>query len=195
LEQWFSSFAEPNVWLATHCTEAHRAAHPAHPDMTALEHEQAHLMPMPAPFDGYIEPPTRVSSRCLMTAARNRYSVPCAWAGHRASVRLYPARVIVVAEQQVVAEHPRATDRDYVVYDWQHYVPLVERKPGALRNGAPFRGDAGLVEAVEPCPAVSSGQTASWPRCWAPSRSMAWTRCWWRSSWCWSPVGPAPSMC
>jgi hypothetical protein len=29
-------------------------------------------------------------------------------------------------------------DRDHVVYDWQHYLPLVERKPGALRNGAPF---------------------------------------------------------
>ena len=23
-------------------------------------------------------------------------------------------------------------------YDWQHYVPLLQRKPGALRNGAPF---------------------------------------------------------
>lgn len=23
-------------------------------------------------------------------------------------------------------------------YDWQHYIPLVQRKPGALRNGAPF---------------------------------------------------------
>ncbi len=29
-------------------------------------------------------------------------------------------------------------DRDQVVYDWQHYLPLIERKPGALRNGAPF---------------------------------------------------------
>ena len=25
-----------------------------------------------------------------------------------------------------------------VSYDWQHYLPLIERKPGALRNGAPF---------------------------------------------------------
>jgi hypothetical protein len=25
-----------------------------------------------------------------------------------------------------------------VSYDWQHYIPLVERKPGVLRNGAPF---------------------------------------------------------
>jgi hypothetical protein len=25
-----------------------------------------------------------------------------------------------------------------VCYDWQHYIPLLQRKPGALRNGAPF---------------------------------------------------------
>ena len=29
-------------------------------------------------------------------------------------------------------------DRDQIRYDWQHYIPLIERKPGALRNGAPF---------------------------------------------------------
>jgi hypothetical protein len=59
-------------------------------------------------------------------------------AGHRVSVRLYPERVVIVADQQVVADHARAVDRDHVIYDWQHYVPLIERKPGALRNGAPF---------------------------------------------------------
>jgi hypothetical protein len=26
----------------------------------------------------------------------------------------------------------------HVCYDWQHYIALVQRKPGALRNGAPF---------------------------------------------------------
>ena len=30
------------------------------------------------------------------------------------------------------------TERDQIAYDWQHYIPLVGRKPGALRNGAPF---------------------------------------------------------
>jgi hypothetical protein len=95
-------------------------------------------MPLPTPFDGYVESQARVSSTCLVTIARNRYSVPCALAGHRVSLRLYPERVVVVADQQVVAEHPRATDRDHVVYDWQHYIPLIQRKPGALRNGAPF---------------------------------------------------------
>jgi hypothetical protein len=95
---------------------------------------------MPSPFDGYIEVTARVSSTCLVTVRRNRYSVPCHLAGHRVSVRLYPERVVVYAEQQAVADHRRALDRDQVVYDWLHYVPLIGRKPGALRNGAPFGG-------------------------------------------------------
>ena len=37
-----------------------------------------------------------------------------------------------------VASHDRLTERDHIRYDWQHYIPLVARKPGALRNGAPF---------------------------------------------------------
>jgi hypothetical protein len=38
----------------------------------------------------------------------------------------------------LVASHERLTERDQIHYDWQHYIPLVQRKPGALRNGAPF---------------------------------------------------------
>jgi len=137
----FGSFAELNVWLATQCLAARAEPHPDFPGITiqdAWEHEQPLLMPLPTPFDGYVESQARVSSTCLVTIARNRYSVPCALAGHRVSLRLYPERVVVVADQQVVAEHPRSSDRDQVVYDWQHYIPLIQRKPGALRNGAPF---------------------------------------------------------
>ena len=141
LQERFGSFAELNAWLATQCLAAWDAPHPDLPGVTirdAWTQERAHLMPMPTPFDGYVEVPARVSSTSLVSVARNRYSVPCAWAGHRVSVRLYPDRVVIVAEPGVVAEHARAVDRDHVVYDWQHYLPLVERKPGALRNGAPF---------------------------------------------------------
>src|SRR5436190_4569841 len=55
LDQRFGSFAELNVFLAQQCVDARAAAHPEFPGMSlaeALEHEQAHLMPMPAPFDG-----------------------------------------------------------------------------------------------------------------------------------------------
>ena len=103
-----------------------------------LELELPHLMPMPEPFDGYVEAPGRVSSTCLVSVARNRYSVPCELAGHMVSTRLYPTRVVVVAGDTVVARHERLSNRGETRYDWQHYIPLVQRKPGVLRNGAPF---------------------------------------------------------
>jgi hypothetical protein len=103
-----------------------------------LEQERIAMMPMPTPFDGYVEKSVRVSSTCLVRVQRNRYSVPCELAGQRVSTRLYPSRVSIVSDDAVVAQHDRLTERGQVRYDWQHYIPLVERKPGALRNGAPF---------------------------------------------------------
>jgi hypothetical protein len=44
----------------------------------------------------------------------------------------------VVANDSVVASHERLRDEGQTGYDWQHYIALVQRKPGALRNGAPF---------------------------------------------------------
>ncbi len=39
----------------------------------------------------------------------------------------------------VVGEHRRCFGRDQTIYDPWHYVPVLARKPGALRNGAPFK--------------------------------------------------------
>ena len=103
-----------------------------------LEHEQTSLMPMPTPFDGYVETLGRVSSTCLVTVARNRYSVPCEQAGAMVEIRLYPQHIEILAQEKKIARHTRLFDRDQTCYDWQHYLPLLERKPGALRNGAPF---------------------------------------------------------
>jgi hypothetical protein len=54
------------------------------------------------------------------------------------STRLYPGKVVVVADDKKVASHERLSDRGQTRDDWRHYIPLIERKPGALRNGAPF---------------------------------------------------------
>jgi transposase len=141
-EQRFGSFAELNAWLATRCRALwEELRHPEHEQFTVaemLEHEREHLMPMPAPFDGYVEQPARVSSTCLVTVARNRYSVPCELVGQMVSTRLYPDAVVVVAGDDMVARHERLSDQGHARYDWQHYIPLLQRKPGALRNGAPF---------------------------------------------------------
>lgn len=141
-QQCFVSFAELNVWLEARCrTLWAELPWPEGSSMTvreALDIEQSHLMPMPGVFDGYIEVVARVSSTCLVTVKRNRYSVPCRWANRRVSVRLYPERLDLYADDALVASHVRLFDRDQVSYDWLHYIPILERKPGALRNGAPF---------------------------------------------------------
>jgi hypothetical protein len=103
-----------------------------------LEQERVEMMPVPTLFDGYVENLSRVSSTCLITVHRNRYSVPCELVGQMVSTRLYPTQICVVSGDAVVTSHDRLTERDHIRYDWQHYIPLVERKPGALRNGAPF---------------------------------------------------------
>ena len=103
-----------------------------------LDHERPSLMPMVAAFDGYVETLGKVSSTCLVSFDRNRYSVPCELVGQMVSVRIYPERIEIVAHDAVVASHERCFERNQTRYDWQHYMPLIERKPGALRNGAPF---------------------------------------------------------
>jgi transposase len=138
----WGSFEELNAWLGQRCRELwQEVRHPEHEAFSLaemLEHESTHLMPMTAPFDGYVEKPARVSSTCLVSVARNRYSVPCELAGQMVSTRLYPTRVKVVAGEAIIADHERLNDEGRTQYDWQHYVPLLQRKPGALRNGAPF---------------------------------------------------------
>lgn len=138
----FGNFIELNTWLGQRCRAVwDEVRHPEYAQFSVaevLEHEKAHLMPMTAPFDGYIEKPAMVSSTCLVSVARNRYSVPCEWFGQMVCTRLYPGTVVVVADDQVVARHERLSNSSETRYDWQHYVPLLQRKPGALRNGAPF---------------------------------------------------------
>jgi transposase len=140
----WSSLEELNAWLAERCRQLWtELRHPDHRQFTVaemLELEREQMMPMTTPFDGYVEKPARVSSTCLVSVARNRYSVPCELVDQMVSTRLYPTRVVVVAGDAVVADHQRQSDKGKVRYDWRHYIPLVQRKPGALRNGSRCNG-------------------------------------------------------
>mmetsp|Transcript_21063 Transcript_21063/g.81609 ORF Transcript_21063/g.81609 Transcript_21063/m.81609 type:complete len:500 (-) Transcript_21063:3709-5208(-) len=141
--QRFGSFTELNAWLAERCralwSELRHPEHSAFSVAEMLEHERANLLPVAQPFDGYVERMARVSSTCLVSVARNRYSVPCEWVGQMVSTRLYPGQVVIVADDGVMARHERLSNKGETRYDWQHYIPLVQSKPGALRNGAPFK--------------------------------------------------------
>jgi transposase len=142
----FATLDALNVWLEQRCVALwHEMAHPQQPGRTVAEvwqDEKAHLMPLPRPFDGFVEHTKRVSPTCLVHVDRNRYSVAASFANRPVSVRLYAERVVIAAEGQLIAEHSRVIERSHgpgrTVYDWRHYLSVLQRKPGALRNGAPF---------------------------------------------------------
>ena len=142
----FPSLAALNDWLEARCKEfwaqtPHGKMQGTIADLWAEEVRA--LMPASRPFDGFIEYTKRVTPTCLVHLERNRYSVPASFANRPVSLRVYPDRVVVAAEGMVICEHRRIIDRSHdqpgkTVYDWRHYLAVVQRKPGALRNGAPF---------------------------------------------------------
>ena len=145
----FKDLNELNQWLEQRCIALWQSTmHPEFKDRSIArvwEEECEELMAVPASFDGFVERSKRVSSTCLITFDNNRYSVPAAFANRPISLRVYADHLVIVAEAQVVAEHGRVFTRDHnqqgrTIYDWRHYLSVLQRKPGALRNGAPFKG-------------------------------------------------------
>ena len=143
----FKSLSELNTWLKARCIDLwQELPHPEDKRRTVYDYwlaERDSLMEVPSAFDGFVEFNKRVSSTCLITHEHNRYSVPASFANRPVSLRVYADRLVVVAEAQVIAIHDRIFSRDKsvtgkTIYDWRHYLSVVQRKPGALRNGAPF---------------------------------------------------------
>jgi len=138
-----SSLAELNAWLQDQCVAyAKRHQHPEFKDRTiwdVFQDERASLMELRGPFDGFVEKAVRASTTCLIMADHNRYSVDARAAGRMVLVRSHAERIVVLLEGVVVAEHVRQFRRNQIVYDPWHYLPVLMRKPGALRNGAPFK--------------------------------------------------------
>jgi len=130
-----------NAWLHLRCEELANRRHPDQQDRTIADvfaDEQIVLRPLGRPFDGYVEKTVRVRSTCLVQYDNNRYSVPSEHAGHHVSLRAYADRIVVVAGNEIIAEHKRYFTRNISYFEPWHYVPLLDRKPGALRDGAPF---------------------------------------------------------
>ena len=135
-----------NVWLEAQCiAQWAQIEHGVLPGTVADVHaaEVASLMPPGRPFDGFVEHTKRVSPTCLVSFERMRYSVPASFANRPVSLRIYPDRIVIAAEGQILCEHSRIIDRSHhtggrTIYDWRHYLAVIQRKPGALRNGAPF---------------------------------------------------------
>jgi hypothetical protein len=137
------SYNELNAWLLEQCiayARAHR--HPEVRDRTIwdqFEAERPSLVPYAGRFDGFHAVLASVSKTCLVRFDNNRYSVSAHAIGRPVEIRAYADRIELRQAGRTVGAHARCFGRDQTVFDPWHYVPVLARKPGALRNGAPFK--------------------------------------------------------
>lgn len=137
------SYDELNAWLLDRCIVWAKAQpHPDVRDKTIwqmFEAERPSLVPYAGPFDGFHATPVSPSKTCLVRFDNNKYSVMASAVGRPVEVRAYADRIELRQDGRVVGQHRRAFGRGETIYDPWRYVPVLARKPGALRNGAPFQ--------------------------------------------------------
>ncbi len=139
----FDSFDALNAYLERRCLERMDATLRGHDETIGqrMERDLDALLPLPpAPYDACDRQTGRVSSLSLVRYRTNDYSVPVAY-GHRdVIVRGYVERVVISCGSEIIASHPRSYERDDFICDPIHYLPLLERKTGALEQAAPLQG-------------------------------------------------------
>jgi len=137
------SLDELNEHLKERCVQwAKNQPHPEQKDKSVWEVYQAekpHLLPYRDAFNVCKLVSTRVSSYSLVNFDTNAYSVDCCYVGKAVELRIYAKRIVIYYGEKEIGSHIRHFGRHQRIYDPWHYVPVLERKPGALRNGAPFK--------------------------------------------------------
>ena len=138
----FESFGALNAFLEQRCLERMDAQLRGHTETIGqrMERDLDALLPLPpVAYDACDKQASRVSSLSLVRYRTNDYSVPVAY-GHRdVLVKGYVDQVVISCGTEIIARHPRSYERDDFVYDPIHYLPLLERKPGALDQAAPLQ--------------------------------------------------------
>jgi len=137
------SYAELNAYLLDRCVaHAQASTHPELKDKTVFEvfeSEREMLIGYRGPFDSFRAEVAAVSKTCLVRFDRNKYSVKAKAVGRPVDIHVYAEHIVIRQDGEIVGEHVRDFGRDRTIYDPWHYVPVLARKPGALRNGAPFK--------------------------------------------------------
>jgi len=141
--QRVKSYEELNAWLLDRCVAYAKAQpHPELRDQTiwdVFEAERTSLITYTGRFDGFHAVPASVSKTCLVRFDNNKYSVAARAVGRPVEIRAYADRIELRQDGKPVGEHRRCFGREQTIFDPWHYVPVLARKPGALRNGAPFK--------------------------------------------------------
>lgn len=120
--------------------QTHRVQRRQHPIKHAWDEEKKHLHPMPvANWDPSLTLPVLVHKDSTCIFQTNRYSVPVTLVGKDITLKASPFQVRFFSKGQEAAVHSRSYDKNQTFYQPEHYLPLLEMKPGAINNAAPLR--------------------------------------------------------
>jgi len=114
--------------------------------MWEKEQETLHPLP-PQPFEACRLKAGTVSKMSTVTFETNQYSVPCDYVGQRAWIKAFVDRVIVVAQNEVIATHDRCDGREQMILELDHYLDVLLRKPRAVRDARAMH-NADIPESV-----------------------------------------------
>jgi len=100
---------------------------------SAFAAEQPAMMALPAEmFDPARLLQARVDNRARVCVRQNYYSVPARYASRRLNVRLSAMKVEVLDGPRLVAAHERAAGKYAEVLVLDHYLEVLQYKPGAM---------------------------------------------------------------
>jgi transposase len=124
---------------ACQADEQRRIAGKPHTVGEAMQIEREHLLPLAA--EGFELAETsfpRVDSKGCVKVRTNCYSTPLK-PGTCPQAKLLPAYVEIWQERKCVARHERSFARYEQVLDLEHYLDVLEKKPGALAGSSALR--------------------------------------------------------
>ena len=139
----FPTWEAFNAWLEEQCRKRQRDRLRGESETIGerLQRDLAAMRPLPAsPYDACDQASAKVTAQSLVRYKTNDYSVPVAYGHHDVWVRGYVDEVVIGCRGEIIARHRRSWEREDVVFDPLHYLPLIEQKINALDQAAPLQG-------------------------------------------------------
>jgi transposase len=110
----------------------------AHTVGEALTIERDHLLPLPSEGSDLVEVSfAHLDGLRRVRVRTNAYSAPL-WPGTTVEIRLAAASVEIWHQGRCVARHARSYARHREILDLEHYLDVLEHKPGALAGSKPL---------------------------------------------------------
>ncbi|MGH9563712.1 MAG: IS21 family transposase [Terracidiphilus sp.] len=136
-----ASLSALNEWLLTGCLANRNRTVSGHNETVneARQREQPHLLPLAE--EGFpIEElfyPLIVDGKGRVKVKTNWYSAPL-WPGLRVTARVWPSVIHIERDGECVAIHARSYGRGDQILNLEHYLDVLEKKPGAMAGSTPL---------------------------------------------------------